>query len=200
MSAAQADLKHELPARFFAAATHDASAAMCRWTDGLITLTFDEVRDLALEEVHPALELGDRPQTMIVLALEGEVGMRMILIFDHDDARALAASLLGKAPGQGPQLSPLERSALLETGNILGCAYMNTLARMIDCELAPSVPYYIEDYAASVLQSALLGPAMDADRALICQTGFHREGKNLDWRVVLIPTPAMREALENAIS
>ena len=33
--------------QLFASATHDASAAMCRWTDGLITLTLDEVREIA---------------------------------------------------------------------------------------------------------------------------------------------------------
>ena len=32
--------------QLFAAATHDASAAMCRWTNGLITLTLDEVREI----------------------------------------------------------------------------------------------------------------------------------------------------------
>jgi chemotaxis protein CheC len=31
---------HEL----LAAATHEASAAMCRWTEGQITLSLDEVR------------------------------------------------------------------------------------------------------------------------------------------------------------
>ena len=32
---------------FFASATHDASAAMCRWTDGLIHVTLDEVQEIS---------------------------------------------------------------------------------------------------------------------------------------------------------
>jgi chemotaxis protein CheC len=69
---------HEL----FASATHDASAAMCRWTDGLITVTLDEVRQIALEEVSAELDIGDELLTMVVLALPGEVGGNLILVFD----------------------------------------------------------------------------------------------------------------------
>ncbi len=168
------DSKHELLEQFFASATHDASAAMCRWTDGLITLTFDEVRDIAVEDAFVELNLSDQPSTMVVLTLEGEVGVRMILMFDNDDARRLAASLLGRASGGESPWSPLEKSALLETGNILGCAYMNALVRLIDAEMVPSPPYFIQDYAASVLEQALLAPAMVTDKVLICQTGFRR--------------------------
>ena len=59
---------HEL----FASATHDASAAMCRWTDGMITVTLDEVRQVALEEVGDELAVGDEPLTMVVMTLDGE--------------------------------------------------------------------------------------------------------------------------------
>jgi len=45
---------HEL----FSSATHDASAAMCRWTNGLITVTLDDVREIPLEEVSIALDIG----------------------------------------------------------------------------------------------------------------------------------------------
>lgn len=195
-----ADRRLEVLERFFAAATHEASAAMCRWTDGLISLTFDEVRELPLEEVSTQLNLHDQPLTMVVLTLEGEIGVRMILIFDNDDARNLAASLLGRPAGGGEEWSALEKSALAETGNILGCAYMNALVRLIDTDLVPSPPYFIQDYAASVLEQALVAPAMIADQVLVCQTGFRREGRQLDWRVVFIPTEAMRAAMEDAIT
>lgn len=195
-----ADLRLEVLERFFAAATHDASAAMCRWTNGLITLTFEEVREIPLADAFAELDLNEQPATMVVLTLDGEVGVRMILLFDNDDARQMAASLLGRGVSQEEEWSLLEQSALTETGNILGCAYMNTLVRLIDTELVPSPPYFIQDYAASVLEQALLAPAMTSDSVLICQTGFRREGKQLDWRVIFIPTEALREAMERAIT
>ena len=189
----------ELLHQLFASATHDASAAMCRWTDGLITLSLDEVRELPLEEACIELNLGDDLLTMVVLSLQGDVGGNMILTFDEQNGRQLAASLLGRPVGTEAEWSDLEKSALTETGNILGCAYMNAITRLIDHELVPSAPYFIQDYGASVLQQALLAQAMTSDTVLVCRTGFHRRGEELNWRVLFVPTDALRRALEGAL-
>lgn len=199
VAACQPTTNLELLQQLLASATHDASAAMCRWTDGLITLTLDEVCELPLEVVCEALNLGDELLTMVVLSIDGEVGGEMILTFDEVNGRQLAAALLGrKQVGSGPW-SDLEKSALTETGNILGCAYMNALTRLLGAELVPSAPYFIQDYAASVLQQALLVQAATCDQALVCRTGFHREGRDLNWRVLFVPTLGMRNAMEHAL-
>jgi chemotaxis protein CheC len=188
----------ELLHQLFASATHDASVAMCRWTEGLITLTLDEVREIPLENVCAELCLGDELLTMVVLSLEGEIGGAMILTFDHENGRQLAASLLKRPVNASPDWSELEQSALTETGNILGCAYMNALTRLINAELVPTAPYFLQDYGASVLQQALAAQAMSSDRVLICRTGFHRSGADLNWRVLFVPSEAMRRAMEEA--
>lgn len=193
--ATKVELLHEL----LASATHDASAAMCRWTDGLITLSLDEVRELPLEDACVELDLGDELLTMVVLSLEGEVGGEMILTFDDVNGRQLAASLLGRPVDESPEWTDLEKSALTETGNILGCAYMNAITRLINHKLVPSAPYFLQDYGASVLQQALMAQAMTCDQVLVCRTGFHREGEELNWRVLFVPTEAMRRAMEEAM-
>lgn len=186
--------------QLFASATHDASAAMCRWTNGLITLTLDEVRELPLEEVCAEFDFGSELLTMVVLSLEGDVGGDMILTFDDENGRSLAAALLGRDVETSEQWTDLEKSALNETGNILGCAYMNALTRLISVELVPTPPYFIQDYGASVLQQALMAQAMTNDKVLICRTRFHREGEELNWNVFFVPTDSMRVAMEEALT
>ena len=183
----------------FASATHDASAAMCRWTNGLITVTLDQVREIALEEVSAELEIGDEPLTMVVLTIGGEVGGNLILLFDEVNGRQLAASLLGREPGSEPEWSELEKSALTETGNILGCAYVNALTRLIGADLMPSAPYFIQDYGASVVQQAVMTQALTSDHLLLCQIGFRRKDEQLDWRVVFVPTQGMQEAMQRSL-
>ena len=183
----------------FASATHDASAAMCRWTNGLITVTLDQVREIALEEVIAELEIGDELLTMVVLTIGGEVGGNLILLFDEAGGRQLAASLLGREPGTEPEWSELEKSALTETGNILGCAYVNALVRLIGTDLMPSAPYFIQDYGASVVEQAVMTQALTSDRLLLCQIGFRREDEQLDWRVVFVPTQGMQEAMQRSL-
>lgn len=192
-STPQLELLHQL----FASATHDASAAMCRWTNGLITLSLDEVRQIPLDQVCQEMNVSDELLTMVVLSLEGELGGEMILTFDEENGRSLAASLLKSPLGVEEQWSELEKSALQETGNILGCAYMNALNRLLGVELVPSPPYFIQDFGASVMQQALLPQAAVTDQVLIGRTCFHRDGEDLKWSVFFIPTEAMRLRLES---
>ncbi len=193
--ASRLELLHQL----LASATHDASATMCRWTDGLITLSLDEVREIPLEDACGELDLGDELLTMVVLSLHGELGGEMILTFDETSGRQMAASLLQRPVNQDPGWSELEKSALTETGNILACAYMNALTRLIGVDLVPSAPYFIQDYGASVLEQALLPQAMTCDKVLVCRTGFHRHGEELNWRVLFVPTQPLRAAMEHAL-
>lgn len=194
-----ANPKMHLLRELFASATHDASTAMCRWTNSLIRLTLDEVCEMPLEDVVSELHLGDDLLTMVVQNLDGEIGGSMVLTFNEENARQLAASLLQTEPSVGPDWSELEQSALMETGNILGCAYVNAITRLIDHELVPSVPYFVRDYVASVVEQALVAHAGARDPALICRTCFHKEDEELKWWLLFVPSIALRTAMENAL-
>lgn len=183
----------------FTSATHDASAAMCRWTNGLIAVTLDQVREIPLEDVSRELGIGDDLLTMVVLSVGGEVGGNLILLFDEPRGRQLAASLLDRPPGDEPEWSDLEKSALTETGNILGCAYVNALVRLIGADLMPSAPYFIQDYGASVIEQAVMAQALVSDRLLLCQIEMRRQEEQLDWRVLFVPTEGMRAAMQRSL-
>lgn len=193
------DAKLMLLQQLFASATHDASAAMCCWTNSVITLTLDEVCEIPLAEACLELNLDDEGLTMVVLNLEGDIGGTMVLTFNEENGRKLAASLLHCPSEEGPGWTDMEISALNETGNILGCAYINAITRLIDRQLVPSVPYFVQDFGASVLQQALVAQATGRDAVLICRTSFHCQNEDLTWRVMFIPTVALRTAMEDAI-
>lgn len=191
--------KLQLLRQVFAAATYDASAAMCCWTNNLITLSLDEVCETPLAEACIDLGLNEERLTMVVLNLEGKLGGVMILTFTEDNGRRLAASLLGCNPGEGDDWNDMERSALAETGNILGCAYINAITRLIDKPLVPSVPYFVQDLGVAVLQQAMQAQDTGRDTMLICHTGFHCADEDLSWRVFFIPAGALRTAMEEAM-
>ena len=74
--------------------------------------------EVPLSDVAATLEIGDDRLTMVVLTLAGELGGTMVLTFDEENGRNLAAALLNRQAGSG-DWSELEQSALNETGNIL---------------------------------------------------------------------------------
>ncbi len=193
------DPRLELLHQLLSAATHDASTAMSCWTSGLITLSLDEVRELPLAEACGELNMSDDLLTMVVLSLEGEIGGEMILTFDDENARNLAATLLNREVDSSSEWTELEQSALTETGNILGCAYMNALTRLIGVELVPSPPYFVQDFGASVLEQALMVQAISTDTVLVCRTRFERDGEALNWNVFFIPCETLQKRMENAL-
>ena len=186
---------HEL----FSSATHDASAAMCSWTNGLINVALNDVREIPLEEVSTELNIDDDLLTMVVLTLRGELGGTLILVFDDVNGRQLAASLLRREVAITPDWTELEKSALTETGNILGCAYINALTRLLGKDVVPSPPYFIQDYGISVIEQAIMEQAQTTNSMLLCDIRFQRRDEDLAWRVVFVPTVPMREAMERSI-
>ncbi len=191
--------KLSLLRELFASATHDASAAMCCWTNSLITLTLDEVCEIPLQNVCADLNLGDEPLTMVVFNLDGGSGGAMILTFTEESARRLASSLLETEVHGGSHWSELERSALTETGNILGCAYVNAITRLIDHQVVPSPPHFVVDFGASVLEQALLGQVGATDTVLIGRTRFQHKDAELNWWLLFIPTTALRTVMERGL-
>jgi len=175
----------------FALATHHASDAMSQWTNGQVSLVLDHVHEMALENVSEQIDVGDDLMTMVVLNLGGDLDGQIILTFDETNGRHLAASLLGREPEETSEWSDLEISAINETGNILGCAYMNELTRLLEINLVPSPPLFLQDYGACVLQQAMMAQAMVSNRILLCHTQFHRLGRELDWNVFFVPSESL---------
>jgi chemotaxis protein CheC len=183
----------------FSTATYEASAVMSRWTGGMITLELAEVREIPLEDVYKEFSASAERLTMVVLPLYGELGGMMIFHFDEENARQLAAALMEQPRSAYAPWTDMEISAVTETGNILGCAYLNTIFRLIERPLIPTAPYFLQDYGASVLQQALANQAYSSDCVLIFRTGFLGIEKDLNWSVLFVPTVALRERMEKAL-
>lgn len=179
----------------FAAATRDASAAMSRWSGGLVTMELDQLRELPLEEIGEHVGVGGDLLTMVVLSLQGDLGGEMILAFDEASGRSLAAAIMSRPVETAAEWTELEKSALMETGNILGCAYLNALTRFVDVNLVPSPPQFLQDFGASVLEQALTMQAIASDTALLGRTRFELQGKLLAWNVYFVPSEDLRQVM-----
>jgi len=185
--------------QFFASATQHASVAMCHWTNGRVRLSLDQLAESPLEEAAAQLDLDMDLLTMVVLGVKGDLGGQLILAFDDENGRRLAASLLKRPVADEPQWSELEKSAIMETGNILGSAYLNELTRLTDHDLKPTAPYFIQDFGASVLQQALMMQAATADRVLVCQTRFEFNEQEVNWNVFFVPSQELVHAMGVAL-
>ncbi len=137
--------------RIFTNANLAAEAAMCQWTEGPVQLRLEDIQELPPLDVHAALGVGDEQVTVVTLSVQGDSGGTLVLLFNKENGRKLAAMLTGRLPNAG-HWEELERSALTETGNLLACAYAMALAEAIGRPLLPSTPSLIQDCGARVLK------------------------------------------------
>lgn len=179
----------------FAPAIEKASSAMSAWTSGQVSLALDEVREVAVEEVAEALDLSDELSTMVMLAVGGDMGGQLILTFDHENACRLIGSLLNRDVQLDQEWGELETSALQETGNILGSAYLNAITALTGRRFWPTPPMVIEDYAMSVVEQAVMTQALTEDRVLLCRTRFSRLGERVEWNLIFVPSPELLQLL-----
>ncbi len=180
-------------------ATREASVAMSRWVGDVIDLTLEEVRAVPLEEVCTTLDLSEKVSILVVLTLRAPLGGQIILHFDEPNARALAKALIATGEHSSGGWSELEQSALLETGNILGCAYVNALSRMIDHELIPSAPVLVCDFAECVLEQALAEQLQYSDVVVVSRTRFTQGERNLNWWVLFLPGSQLQELMDQSL-
>ncbi len=186
-------------AQMLSSATREASIAMSRWVGSVVDLSLEEVRAVPLPDVATTLGLEAVPSVLVIVSLRPPLSGDIILHFDEENARGLARQLVGRPLKNKAGFNELEQSALLETGNILGCAYVNALSRMINHELIPVAPWLVCDFAESVIEQALIQQAERSDYVIISRTRFRRDDGDLNWFVLFLPGPSLQKAMEHSL-
>ncbi|QEH31674.1 CheY-P phosphatase CheC [Aquisphaera giovannonii] len=191
-----------------------ASLALSRWLGEDVRLSISEVEQVDLAEAAGVLGPAEALVAACAMGLSGPLGGQILLVFEDRAGLALADLLLRQPPGTAKDWGELERSAAMETTNIVGCAYLNALAAHLPGglakpdggdgpgeELVPSPPTFLHEFAGSLLEFALMDQALELDRVLLVHTAFAtgRRELSLDWTLLFVPDHASLRALAGAI-
>jgi chemotaxis protein CheC len=181
-------------------ATAHAGEAMSRWTGNHVRLQLDDVHETPLEEAVQQFGNGMEPLVTVSLDVIGDFGGRLVLFFDDEDGRRLAATILGRPQSTEVEWTNLEKSAVTETANIFASAFLSELAVGAGTRLTPSAPWLTRDFGASVLEQALLCQALDRDTILCCRTRFTLRDQAVNWSVAFVPDQRMIAALQPTLT
>lgn len=133
-----------------------------------------------------------RELVLVGVRLEGLLAGHLVLALPEGDAARLAASLGQPLPEAG-RWSALAESALMESGNIVGSAFVSAIARMMSGRLLLSVPTLARGGGRACLDR-LLGDGESPWVALA--TRFSIQGPDgLEGLVLVMPEPARLPAL-----
>jgi chemotaxis protein CheC len=183
-----------------------ASQALSKWLGQEVHLVVSEVELVELAQVTELLGPPESLVTACSMGLTGRLTGLILLVFDDHSGLALV-DLLMQQPVGTTTWDDLAQSAVKETTNIVGCAYVNALAAHLpntgdrvtdqaegtesrDGELVPTPPTFVREFAGSLLQFALMEQALELDQVLLIQSEFgaNRQGLNLNWTLLFIPS------------
>lgn len=183
----------------------DASLALSRWLGRPSRISVEQVEQVPLSEATEVLGDAEAPICFCAMGLKGRVTGELILAFDDASGLALADLLLGNRLGTSTQWGELEQSAALETANIIGCAYLNSLARYFpessaDTQaLVPTPPKFARDFAESLMQFALMNQAMASDLAFLTRTEFRIEDAPVNCNLLFVPDAECLSTLQEML-
>ena len=106
-------------------------------------------------------------------------------------AFALADVLLQqKVSSERADLTEMEKSALEEVGNIMMCAFFDSIAEMIHIPIVPGPPALAYDMPSAVMDYILIQIGTIADKIFVFDTAVEEEKeKQFNISLFLVPEP-----------
>lgn len=114
-------------------------------------------------------------ETMVVgvyLPITGDIPGTSVLVFQLEDANVMADLLVRRPPGTTQSLTELDKSALKEVGNVIGCSYAASLSKALETEMTENPPDLTISMFGAVLEQGMTDFAQRTPEALMVEIEF----------------------------
>ena len=136
----------------------------------------------------------------VYLGVSGSANGHMFLLYSPPTALALVDLLLGQPPGTTTDLGEMEESAMGEVGNIMGSFFLNALSDATGLTLLPSPPAVMTDMAGAILDVAMADILQESDDALVVETSFSTEDRQIEGTLLVMPSPDLLRVLKESLN
>jgi len=186
-------------AAIFHHGTADASKALSKWLSRPATLSVERLETLPIAEAAAVMGSAATLICSCAMRIDGAIGGLLLLAADDDAGLSLADTLLERPSGTSTSWGDLERSAVVETANIVGCAYLNAICAALGpagtAGILPSPPVFLRDFPAAVMEAVLMEQPDLSDIVLLARTVFRIAGTPIGCELVFLPDAAGIAAL-----
>jgi chemotaxis protein CheC len=138
----------------------------------------------------------DTPTTAIYMQLRGEAECDILLMFEVEEARKIAA-MMTMAPSPEDVDPEMEASAIEELGSIMIGGFLSAIADFTDVELLPLPPLLVKGCFDAILDSFLVKQSLVSDIAFVFDGCFRRSSNQAGGTIIVFPSPEMQKVLVN---
>jgi chemotaxis protein CheC len=163
----------------------NATTALAQLMQCKVDMSVPQVRLLEFKEVGEMMGGEELVMAGIYLGIEGDITGSIMFLLEKQASRHLVSKMMGMEL-EGEEFSEMELSALMEVGNIITGAYLNSLSGLTNLVIYPSVPSVCVDMAGAILSVPAIQFGELGDKMLLIQTQFS-DDMVLDGYFILIP-------------
>ncbi|MGE5455320.1 MAG: chemotaxis protein CheC [Methylocystaceae bacterium] len=177
----------------------NAATALALMINTKIDMTVPKISILPFNEVPNLVGGPDMPVTAIFLMVHGDAAANILFMLPLTSAGILVDMVMGQPPGTAVSFNDIEKSALMEIGNILAATYLNAMASYTNLLLRPSVPALAFDMAGAVLDVVLAELGQVGDHVLLLETDFKKGEQEVVGHFFLLPEPGALDLILAAL-
>ena len=177
-----------------------AATALSKMVNKEIDMGIPHVDLIPLEKTIDCVK-NEEVVVAVFLKISNELPCYSLLLISKESAFALSDALMGNTPDPSKQtLSEMDESALKEVGNVMMCAFFDSLAELLQITLIPGPPAFAYDMPAAVLDYVLIQIGQVADQVLVFNTDV-KTSKDQDFNIniFLVPEPQSIQIILNKL-
>ena len=182
LSAIQADAIQELGN---IGAAH-AATTLSQMLSSTVSMSVPAIKAVDLAELGNYI--GDESAAMVVFELQGEIqhGGYIIFYITKESAIRLTNTMLGMTDPDR-ELNEMDRSALVEVGNIMVSAFLDATAELLGFIMLPSPPALSIDMAHAAMETLIAQLSEEVDEVLLFSTELICEEHKIDSDIIMMP-------------
>lgn len=165
----------------------NAASALSQLVDDRIDMYVPNVQTLTFSELA---EIFGGAETLIVgimVSLSEDIEGQMLFAVEYEQAKHLVSQIM-KRETDSDVFSEIERSALMEIGNIIAGAYLRAISQLTNLTIGQSIPYMAVDMAGAILSVPAIEFGKVGDTTLLIESTFKEMERDISCYFVLIPT------------
>lgn len=161
--------------------------------DEKVVMEVPQVQVTPLQDVPEYLYSPEEPVAAVYFEACGrEIDLIFLFVMPLESARELTKRLL---PDPLPCFGEMERSVLMELGNIITGAYVNALHAMTGLTFLLSPSNLAIDMSGAVLATAIAETMQVDDDMLLIKTRIHTEKRQIEGSVLILPRDGLLRRL-----
>lgn len=167
--------------------TGNAATALSKMLDREVRITLPEVRIMGYNEAIDWIGGAEEITAGVLVKIGGEINGIMLSVQQLDFVNLILDSMLKESIREYSELSEMERSALVEIGNIMISTFINALSGLSNISLELTVPAFTVDMQGAILTVPMAEYGGQSDYIMTIGANFICDGKQVPCRLLLSP-------------